>query len=47
MKESVMGVVGSIVVSMIHKEMFRDCKTPKERLDEITEAIKRVEKAFD
>jgi len=47
MKESITGVVGGIVVAMIHKEMFSALKTPEERREEIAKAVERLGKAFD
>jgi len=47
MKDSEMGVVAGIVTAMIHKEMFNDLKTHKERREEVVDIISKLGKAFD
>lgn len=47
MDEVTKGVVGGIVVAMIHKEMFEDCKTPEDRRSEITKTISAIGKVLE
>ena len=47
MKESITGVVGGVIVAMIHKDMFSDLKTNEERRKEITRAAVELGKAFE
>jgi len=47
MKDSITGVVGGVIVAMIHKEMFANIKTNEERREAIAKAIVDIGKAFD
>lgn len=47
MQETNKGVVGAIIVAMIHKEMFSDIKDRKERREEIEKAATCIGKAFE
>lgn len=46
-KDTVTGVVGGVVVAMIHKGVFDDLKSNDAKREAITRAITEVGKAFD
>ena len=47
MKSELTGVVGSIVVALIHGNVFKDAKTKDELRDEISKTIRALEKDFE
>jgi len=47
MKTELTGVVGGIVVALIHGNVFKDAKTKDELREELSKTIKALAKDFD